>query len=77
MNVLVKPIKESVRSHESTLQTLQDMLDNWLQCQATCFYLEPIFSSEISSSRCQRRRSSTASMHLAGHHGCYKRGSGK
>ncbi|KAF5830265.1 dynein heavy chain, N-terminal region 2-domain-containing protein [Dunaliella salina] len=42
----VKAFKERVIEWEHTLQTLQDMLDNWLQCQATWLYLEPIFSSD-------------------------------
>ncbi|GAX74205.1 hypothetical protein CEUSTIGMA_g1654.t1 [Chlamydomonas eustigma] len=42
----VKPFKERATAWEATLQTLQDMLDNWLQCQSTWLYLEPIFSSD-------------------------------
>jgi len=42
----VKAFKDRVIDWEHTLQTLQDMLDNWLQCQATWLYLEPIFSSD-------------------------------
>ncbi|KAG2436335.1 hypothetical protein HXX76_006644 [Chlamydomonas incerta] len=42
----VKPFKERASTWEATLQNLQDMLDNWLKCQATWLYLEPIFSSD-------------------------------
>jgi dynein heavy chain, axonemal len=42
----VKPFKDRSTRHEAALQTLQDMLDAWLQCQATWLYLEPIFSSD-------------------------------
>ncbi|KAG2482389.1 hypothetical protein HYH03_018685 [Edaphochlamys debaryana] len=42
----VKPFKERASAWEATLQNLQDMLDNWLKCQATWLYLEPIFSSD-------------------------------
>jgi hypothetical protein len=42
----VKPFAERAAAWETMLQTLQDMLDNWLTCQATWLYLEPIFSSD-------------------------------
>eukprot|EP00854_Cymbomonas_tetramitiformis_P002484 gene2484-3228_t len=42
----IKPFQERASNWEDTLQTLQDLLDNWISCQATWQYLEPIFSSE-------------------------------
>jgi len=42
----IKPFEQRSGVWEDTLQTLQDMLDNWLTCQATWQYLEPIFGSE-------------------------------
>ena len=42
----IKPFEATASNWDETLQTLQDMLDNWLLCQSTWQYLEPIFSSE-------------------------------
>ncbi|GLC47993.1 hypothetical protein PLESTB_000047400 [Pleodorina starrii] len=41
----IKPLEAQANKWEAMLTTLQDMLDNWLTCQATWQYLEPIFSS--------------------------------
>lgn len=41
----IKPLEAQASHWELLLTTLQDMLDNWLTCQATWQYLEPIFSS--------------------------------
>jgi dynein heavy chain, axonemal len=42
----VKPIEEEVKVWETTLITIQDIIDSWLKVQATWLYLEPIFTSE-------------------------------
>eukprot|EP00798_Chlamydomonas_sp_ICE-L_P012761 gene12761-16012_t len=41
----IKPLEAKARRWETLMTTLQEILDNWLTCQGTWQYLEPIFSS--------------------------------
>ncbi|OAJ37962.1 hypothetical protein BDEG_21931 [Batrachochytrium dendrobatidis JEL423] len=41
-----RPMEEDVKSWETTLNNVQDIIDSWLSVQATWLYLEPIFTSE-------------------------------
>ncbi|XP_057653134.1 dynein axonemal heavy chain 3 [Diorhabda carinulata] len=42
----VRAFEEEMTAWEEKLLSMQDILEQWLMCQATWMYLEPIFSSE-------------------------------
>ena len=41
-----KPFEERIVAWEATLRVTQDVLDEWMACQRSWLYLEPIFSSD-------------------------------
>ncbi len=45
-NSYVKPIAQACKEWEMQLKDAQNLLDDWLSCQRTWLYLEPIFSSD-------------------------------
>ena len=45
-NSFIGPFEERTKAWETSLLMLQDTLDEWMKCQQTWMYLEPIFGSE-------------------------------
>ena len=45
-NSFIGPFEERTKAWEKSLLMLQDTLDEWMKCQQTWMYLEPIFGSE-------------------------------
>ncbi|XP_015175416.1 PREDICTED: dynein heavy chain 3, axonemal [Polistes dominula] len=45
-SAFVKALEDDMQVWEDKLIMMQDIIDQWLMCQATWMYLEPIFSSE-------------------------------
>ena len=41
----IGPLEKEALEWDETLNRLQEVVDNWLACQATWQYLEPIFTS--------------------------------
>ena len=41
----IGPLEKEALDWDETLNRLQEVVDNWLACQATWQYLEPIFTS--------------------------------
>lgn len=41
----IGPLEKEALEWDETLNRLEDVVDNWLACQATWQYLEPIFTS--------------------------------
>ena len=42
----IKPIEKECKDWEHRLKYAQSLLDEWISCQRTWMYLEPIFGSE-------------------------------
>lgn len=42
----IKPLEAEAREWSTRLQSIQDIMDEWLKVQATWMYLESIFNSE-------------------------------
>lgn len=42
----IKPVEGKAKKWEARLQNMASILEEWLTCQKTWLYLEPIFSSD-------------------------------
>ncbi|KAF7658906.1 hypothetical protein LDENG_00006200 [Lucifuga dentata] len=57
-----KPFEERISAWERKLRTTQDVLEEWLTCQRSWLYLEPIFSSEDINSQLPKEASKYQTM---------------